>query len=128
MWWWRIISHPGILRAGGIAAVLCQARLSLRLLRDERVPAAVKLVAPATLLYLISPINLIPNLVPLVGPLDDLGVLLLGMWLFIKLCPRPLVEEHRAAMRGQAPVERRARQGDVIDAEFRPLDESPRAR
>jgi uncharacterized membrane protein YkvA (DUF1232 family) len=92
-WYW-LARHPWILRAGGIWAVLKRARLAFHLARDARTPLLAKLVLPATFLYLISPINLVPNLIPIVGPIDDLGVLLLGLWLFLKLCPQHLVDEH----------------------------------
>jgi uncharacterized membrane protein YkvA (DUF1232 family) len=78
-----------------------------------------KLVLPATFLYLISPINLVPNLVPIVGPIDDLGVLLLGLWLFLKLCPRQLVDEHQAIIDGRAPAPSGSSRQGPIDAEYR---------
>src|SRR5712692_6837458 len=106
MAWLWFARHPWILRAGGIWAVLKQARLTFHLLRDARTPMLAKLVVPMTCLYLISPINLVPNLIPIVGPIDDLGVLLLGLWLFLKLCPQHLVDEHQATMNGRAPAGR----------------------
>ncbi len=118
MSWWRLLSHPAVLRAGGPWAVLKRAWLVWHLLRDVRVPTGTKLVVPATLLYLISPINLIPNLIPLVGPLDDIGVLLLGMWLFLKLCPRHVVDEHEAALGGSG-LSGTPQPGRPIDADYR---------
>src|SRR5436190_1018435 len=119
MAWLWIARHPWILRAGGIWAELRQARLVFHLVRDGRTPLLAKLVVPATLLYLISPINLVPNLVPIVGPIDDIGVLLLGLWLFLKLCPAPLVDEHQAAIDGRAPASTGPSPRGPIDAEYR---------
>src|SRR5205085_9713421 len=63
-WRWWFAGHPAVVRAGGVWAVLRQARLAFRLLCDERVPTATKLIIPATLLYLISPLDLIPDIIP----------------------------------------------------------------
>jgi uncharacterized membrane protein YkvA (DUF1232 family) len=71
-------------------------RLVWLLFRDHRVPYWVKAVLPASLLYLISPVDLIPGaLFPIVGGLDDVGIILLGMALFMKLAPGNVVEEYR---------------------------------
>ena len=119
MSWLWIARHPWILRAGGIWAVLKQARLAFHLLRDERTPMLAKLVVPATLVYLVSPINLVPNLIPIVGPIDDLGVLLLGLWLFLKLCPQHLIDEHQARMDGHVPGTAGHSGQEPIDAGYR---------
>ncbi len=65
-----------------------------RLLRDSRVPIGAKAVLPALGLYLLMPLDLIPDFIPVLGYLDDLLVLLLGLWLFLRLCPRYLLDEH----------------------------------
>ena len=99
-WRWWFAGHPAVVRAGGVWAILKQARLAFRLLRDERVPTATKLIIPATLLYLISPLDLIPDLIPVVGQVDDVMLLLLGVVAFIKLCPEWLVAEHQGSAPG----------------------------
>jgi uncharacterized membrane protein YkvA (DUF1232 family) len=99
-WRWWLAGHPAVVRAGGVWAVLKQARLAFRLLRDERVPTATKLIIPATLLYLISPLDLIPDFIPVVGQVDDVMILLLGVVAFIKLCPAWLVAEHQGFSAG----------------------------
>ena len=119
MAWFCLARHPWIRRAGGIWAVLRQLRLAFLLLRDPRTPSLAKLVVPATCLYLISPINLVPNLIPLVGPIDDLGVVLLGLWLFLKLCPQQLIEEHQARGHGRAPSATTFDRQAPIDGEYR---------
>ena len=58
----------------------------------------VKLVVPAAMLYAVSPLDLVPDLIPLVGQVDDLGVVVLAVMAFIKLCPRHLVDEHEATL------------------------------
>lgn len=71
-------------------------RISLfwRLWRDVRVPVGAKLLLPGLGLYLLSPIDIIPDFIPVLGYLDDVLILLLGLWLFLRLCPRNLLDEH----------------------------------
>ena len=78
-----------------------------RAARDPRVPWPAKAVAFAVLAYALSPIDLIPDFIPVLGLLDDVIVVPLGIWLAIRLIPRPLWTEHRAAA-GPAPPESRA--------------------
>ena len=68
-------------------------RLALRLARDSRVPMTAKLVLGGTLLYLVSPIDLVPDWIPLAGQADDVAILLAGLNMFIKACPRWIVDE-----------------------------------
>jgi uncharacterized membrane protein YkvA (DUF1232 family) len=72
------------------------ARLAWRLFNDPRVPIWLKVAVPLVVaLYFISPIDLIPDFLVGVGELDDLGVILLGLSLFVRLAPSYVVEEHR---------------------------------
>ena len=73
-------------------------RLTLRLLRDPRVPMAAKFVFGATVLYLLSPLDIVPDWVLGLGQADDLMVLLAGLNLFLRACPRWLVSEHEDAL------------------------------
>ena len=65
--------------------------------RDPRVPRLAKVVAALTVGYALSPIDLIPDFIPLLGHLDDLVLVPLGLALAIRLIPRPILAEHRAA-------------------------------
>ena len=65
--------------------------------RDPRVPWPAKAVAVCVAAYALSPIDLIPDFVPVLGYLDDLLILPLGIVLAVKLIPEPLMAEHRAA-------------------------------
>ena len=51
---------------------------------------------------LVSPIDVVPELVPVVGAMDDLVVGLAGLWLFVRLCPPPVVREHVVAIAAEA--------------------------
>ncbi len=63
------------------------------MLREPRAPWAPKLVAFAVLAYALSPIDLIPDFIPVLGWLDDLILLPLGVALAIWLVPEPLWRE-----------------------------------
>jgi uncharacterized membrane protein YkvA (DUF1232 family) len=79
---------------GFLAETTRQARLILRLLRDRRVPIWPKLIVPATIVYLVSPIDLLADPILGLGQIDDLAVILIGMKLFVELCPARIVREH----------------------------------
>jgi uncharacterized membrane protein YkvA (DUF1232 family) len=64
--------------------------------RDPRVPWYVKLLAVATAAYALSPIDLIPDFIPVIGYLDDLLLVPLGIYLAVKLVPPHVMEECRA--------------------------------
>jgi uncharacterized membrane protein YkvA (DUF1232 family) len=64
--------------------------------RDPRVPWYAKALALAVAAYAASPIDLIPDFVPVLGYLDDLIIVPLGIALVIRLIPAPIMAEHRA--------------------------------
>ncbi len=69
-------------------------RLVWRLTFDKRVPLLLRFLVPLALLYVLSPIDLLPDWVPRLGWVDDLLVLGLAVLLLTKLAPRHVVEEH----------------------------------
>ena len=64
--------------------------------RDPRVPWYAKAVAVLVAAYALSPIDLIPDFVPILGYLDDLIILPAGIALVIRLIPAAIMAEHRA--------------------------------
>jgi uncharacterized membrane protein YkvA (DUF1232 family) len=78
--------------------------------RDPRVPWYAKALAIAVAAYALSPIDLIPDFVPVVGYLDDLIIVPTGVALVVRLIPPAIMAEHRAlAMAAQdRPVSRAA--------------------
>lgn len=58
-------------------------------------PWYAKVAALATAAYALSPIDLIPDFIPVIGYLDDLLIVPLGIWLVIKLIPAPLMADLR---------------------------------
>jgi uncharacterized membrane protein YkvA (DUF1232 family) len=63
--------------------------------KDNRVPWYAKLVAICVVAYAFSPIDLIPDFIPVLGYLDDLIIVPLGISLAIKLIPPYIIEENR---------------------------------
>lgn len=79
-----------------------QIRLIYHLIRDPEVPIFLKLVPLAGLIYLISPIDLVPDFpVPVLGQLDDITILLVGAKVFIDLTPPHLVQKYMHIIRGE---------------------------
>jgi uncharacterized membrane protein YkvA (DUF1232 family) len=70
--------------------------------RDPRTPWAARLIAMAVAAYALSPIDLIPDFVPVLGYLDDLILVPLGLWLAVRLIPPTLLAEHRVTAEAAA--------------------------
>lgn len=64
--------------------------------RDPRVPWYAKMTAAAVAGYALSPIDLIPDFVPVLGYLDDLLIVPLGILLATKMIPAPVMADLRA--------------------------------
>jgi len=71
-----------------------KARLALALARDPRIPLGVRAIPPALVLYLAMPLDLIPDFIPVIGQLDDLLIVGLGIGLLIRFAPRESLAEH----------------------------------
>ena len=109
--WFR---RPWLLRA-----LLLQARVAFRLLREPRVPVTAKALPVLAALYVISPLDAVPDFLPLLGQLDDLSLLLMSLALFLRLCPAAAVTFHRTAIAEHRPYRPMASTDDVIEAEWR---------
>ena len=81
-----------------------------KLLTDKRVPFFIRMSLPLALIYTLSPIDFLPDLIPFAGRLDDLVALAIGLMVLLKLAPKKVVNEHKK------------NQADVIDGEFREDD------
>lgn len=66
-------------------------------MRDPRVPWYAKLLGACVVAYALSPIDLIPDFIPVLGYLDDLVLVPLGLFLVLRLIPPAVLAEHRAA-------------------------------
>src|SRR5690349_22905071 len=68
--------------------------------RDPRVPWYAKALAVAVAAYALSPIDLIPDFIPVLGYLDDLIIVPLGIALVVRLIPPDVMAQHRATAEG----------------------------
>jgi uncharacterized membrane protein YkvA (DUF1232 family) len=64
--------------------------------RDPKTPWYVKVLAAAVAAYAFSPIDLIPDFIPILGYLDDLILVPLGIWLVVSLISEQAMAEYRA--------------------------------
>lgn len=64
-------------------------------MRHPRTPRASRLLLGAAIAYALSPVDLIPDFIPVVGHLDDLLVVPLLVWLALRLIPRDVIDECR---------------------------------
>lgn len=78
--------------------LLTAGRLVWRLLWDARVAWWAKLVPVVACLYVLLPFDFLPDTLPGIGQLDDAALLWVAYRLFVWLCPRHVVAEHRAAL------------------------------
>ncbi len=94
-------------------------RLIIRLMGDPRVNILLKCIPVASVLFVISPLDF-------PGPIDDAAILGLGIYTFIELCPKEVVDEHmrdlNQTISGQwknaAAGEKSDSKDEVIDGEF----------
>lgn len=84
--------------------------------RDGRTPWFAKLLAVIVVAYALSPIDLIPDFIPVIGYLDDLLLVPLGILLTIRLIPADLMAEfrRRAEAMSRLPANRTAAAAIVV--------------
>lgn len=109
-----LLSRPGLFKT-----LVSHLRLAMRLIREPRVPWLTKALPLLALLYLISPLDLVPDVVPLLGQIDDATVVLVVLESFLRLAPAGAVAFHRAAMEEHRPYAPMSPTDDFIDAEWR---------
>ncbi|UOO88705.1 DUF1232 domain-containing protein [Vitreoscilla massiliensis] len=63
--------------------------------RHKRTPALARLLAMLVAAYALSPIDLIPDFIPILGFVDDVILIPLGVWLVLRLIPAELIAEQR---------------------------------
>jgi uncharacterized membrane protein YkvA (DUF1232 family) len=100
-------------------------KLSWRLFRDPTVSPLVRYGIPLLgLVYLISPVDIIPDVLLGFGQLDDAAVLLLLSQLMVMLAPDDLVAKYRQASQPPSPEpEPAAPEEEVIDADYRVISD-----
>ena len=114
--------------AGFLGGLIKQGRLAWRLLRDSRVPDWVKMIPFAGLVYLLSPIDLLPDFaLPGLGEIDDVVVLMLALKMFVDLSPASIVAEHLDDLFGKpkrAPASTEPSPSTTIEGSYRVLDDT----
>lgn len=109
-----LMSWPGLIRT-----IVSNVRLSIRLLREPGVPLVRKAILLLVAVYFISPLDIIPDVLPVIGEVDDLAVGLLALQFFVQLCPPEVVAYHRAAIAQGQRFTRMPASGPVIEAEWK---------
>jgi uncharacterized membrane protein YkvA (DUF1232 family) len=69
--------------------------------------------------YLVSPLDFVPDVLPMLGQVDDLAVVLIALRTFIGLCPESAVTHHRLALEQREPYSPMTAADVIIDAEWR---------
>ncbi len=64
--------------------------------RDPRTPLGARILALAVLAYALSPLDLIPDFIPILGQLDDVILVPLGIWMVVRMIPREVFTDARA--------------------------------
>lgn len=105
-------------------------QLAWKLMRDGRISPWLRFGIPALVgLYLISPIDFLPDAVLGLGQLDDLAIIWLGLQLLLKMASPKIVDEYRNPGQATHPfgsantnASNKPGEGDVIDASYRVVD------
>ena len=99
--------------------------LVFRLMLDRRVPLRLKLIIPAAVLYLVSPIDLLPDLFPILGHTDDLIVVILALASFLLMTPRNVLNEYLTGRPADLSTDTDARdsRGNVIEGQYRHVED-----
>ena len=104
----NLSSTSRYLRMGRLVVKLpTYARIVWGIVRDPRTPIGLKGMLAAALAYVVFPVDLIPDMIPIIGQADDLTVLLLVLDLFIQNAPPEVRAEHTTRARnGTADLDR----------------------
>lgn len=119
-------------KRGGIGGLFDRLTLTWRLMADRRVNLPNKIIPLLAVLYLISPVDIIPEVLLLpggplaaIGLLDDVGIIMLAMNFFINLAPSDVVREHLEDLqrRYTGAAQRKSKTDDnVVEGEYRYRD------
>jgi uncharacterized membrane protein YkvA (DUF1232 family) len=109
-WWMR----PSLM-----GALFADLRLAWRLMREPRVPAVVKAIPALAALYVVSPLDFVPDVLPVLGQIDDLGILILSLKAFLRLCPKAQAAFHTDAIASGRPYAPMNPADVVIEATYR---------
>lgn len=113
-------NHVTNRRRGSLGGLLEPAILTWKLFWDGRVSLLLKLIPLAAIGYLVFPFDILPDVIPLLGLVDDVGILILALNLFVAFSPQAVVAEYRQKLGfsgGQSD------EPDVVDGHAEVIDD-----
>ncbi len=121
------MANPNPTRSVGLLSeIVSNARLAWKLFRDPRVSKATKVLIPGiAVAYLLLPIDVIPDFIPVIGQLDDLAIIALAIKFFIDMSPSWLVQYYRDELAGNpsTATEPKSKKGEkTVDGDYRVID------
>ncbi len=87
-----------------LGELMQQIKLVYYLIRDRDVPIYLKVLPFLGVLYVLFPIDIITDIIPVLGQIDDLMILTIGAKVFIELAPAHVVAKYMDQMRGQTTI------------------------
>jgi uncharacterized membrane protein YkvA (DUF1232 family) len=102
-----------------MGTLFAEVRLAWRLMREPRVPLVAKALPFLAALYVVSPLDFIPDVLPVLGQMDDLGILVLSLKLFLRMCPSAAASFHAEAITSGRRFTPMTPTDIVIDATYR---------
>ena len=102
------------LNSSFLGELVQQIKLVYYLVRDRDVPIYLKVLPFLGVLYVLFPIDIITDFVPVLGQIDDLMILTIGAKVFIEMAPAQVVAKYMAQMRGEGPAVVEGEASDVL--------------
>lgn len=109
-------SSENLKDVGFLGELWQQIRLVFYLIKDREVPIYLKVLPLVGVLYTLFPIDIITDVVPVLGQLDDLTILLIGAKVFIEMAPPQVVARYMDEMKGRTS-------GNVIEGKATDVSE-----
>ena len=102
-----------------MGTLFTELRLAWRLMREPRAPLFAKALPALAVLYVLSPLDFVPDVLPVLGQMDDLWILVLSVKLFLRMCPSAVASFHADAITSGRRFTPMAPTDVVIDATYR---------
>lgn len=99
---WQHSDPAGHTLVKRITHLTLRAKLRLALARDSRTPLVVRAIPPLLILYLAMPIDAVPDFIPVLGHIDDVLILVIGIGLLLRFTPRHVLEGHGCRLEPEA--------------------------
>ena len=77
-------------------------------LKDRRTPIVAKIMIALTISYALSPVDLIPDFIPVLGYIDDLIILPLMIFISLKLIPKSILDECREKVKNDSELNKKS--------------------